>query len=89
MRKFIYLLLAIAPIVFACRVAHSEDTNCTLAFYVVSDVKIEGGRLIDTPDMPKLGYIAGKPDLTVTNLQAVFPDENRARQRRQAIHPRE
>jgi hypothetical protein len=75
MRKFIYILLTIAPIVFVCRAAHSKVTNNTLAFYVVSEEKIEGGRFIDTPDIPKLGYIAARPDLVVTNLQAVFPEE--------------
>jgi hypothetical protein len=26
------------------------------------------------PDFPKLGYIAAKPDLTITNLETVHPD---------------
>ena len=72
MRKFIHIFLAIAPILFGCLTARSEPTNGTLAFYVVSEQNIEGGRFIDTSDMPKLGYIAAKPDLVVTNLQEVF-----------------
>lgn len=56
-----------------CCTAHSEPTNNALAFYVVSEKNIEGGKFIDTLDMPKLGYIASKPDLEVTNLQAVSP----------------
>ena len=77
MRKFICMLLALEPILFVCGAAHSEPTNSMLAFYVVSDQKIEGGRFVDTPDMPKLGYIAAEPDLVVTNLQEVFPDKDR------------
>jgi hypothetical protein len=72
MRKFIQILLAVAPILLVRWTARSEPTNSTLAFYVVSEQKIEGGRFIDTSDMPKLGYIAAKPDLVVTNLQEVF-----------------
>jgi hypothetical protein len=37
----------------------------------VSDEKIEGGRLIDAPDFPKLGYIAAAPDLVIRRLETV------------------
>jgi hypothetical protein len=37
----------------------------------VSEEKIDGGRFIDTLDFPKLGYIAAKPDLIITQLVAV------------------
>jgi hypothetical protein len=77
MRKFIYILLTIAPIIFLSCAAHSEVTNSTLAFYVVSQEKIDGGRFIDTLDIPRHGYIAAKPDLAVTNLQEVFNDKSR------------
>ena len=42
-----------------------------LSFYIVSDVKMEGGRFIDTADLPKVGYIGAKPDLAVTELVGV------------------
>jgi preprotein translocase subunit SecD len=61
---------------------HWSDTDTTgssvpLSFYVVSDDKIEGGQFIDTPDFPKLGYIASAADLVVTRLEAVVPDVSR------------
>jgi bifunctional N-acetylglucosamine-1-phosphate-uridyltransferase/glucosamine-1-phosphate-acetyltransferase GlmU-like protein len=43
----------------------------------VSEEKIEGGRFIDTPDFPKLGYIAAVPELEITTLGAVIPDVSR------------
>ena len=36
---------------------------------------MEGGRFIDTPDLPKVGYISAKPDLAVTNLEDVYPQK--------------
>jgi hypothetical protein len=76
MRKFIYIFWVVAPFFLGCWAAHSEITNNPLAFYLVSKENIEGGRFIDTTDFPKLGYIADKPDLTVTNLQEVFYDKS-------------
>jgi preprotein translocase subunit SecD len=54
---------------------HSQTTNAPLAFYIVSEEKIEGGRFIDSTNFPKLGYIAAKPDLIITNLVNVYPTE--------------
>ena len=51
--------------------ALTDTTKAVLSFYVVSEEKIDGGRLIDTLDLPKLGYIAAKPDLVITQLVAV------------------
>ena len=45
------------------------DEKPTLAFYVVSPEKIEGGRFIDTKAFPKLGHIAAKPALVITPLK--------------------
>jgi len=70
MRNFISSVLVVASMFVVCCSAHSEATNNVLAFYVISEKNIEGGRFIDTQDMPRLGYIASKPDLMVTNLQA-------------------
>jgi hypothetical protein len=67
-------------IVAACiksKTGYSEKTNAPLAFYIVSEQRIEGGRFIDTTNFPKLGYIAAKPDLMVTNLAAVLFRFNR------------
>ena len=52
--------------------AHSvwaEEEKPALAFYVVSPEKIEGGRFIDTKAFPKLGHIAAKPGLVITQLK--------------------
>ena len=45
------------------------DEKPTLAFYVVSPNKIEGGRFIDTKECPKLGYIPTKPGLGIAELE--------------------
>ena len=55
----------------------SGSTNDPLSFYIVSTEKIEGGRFIDTPDFPKLGYIPAVPALVLTKLEAVIPDVSR------------
>ena len=47
------------------------DEKPTLAFYVVSPKKIEGGRFIDTKEFPKLGYIPAKPGLGIAELSKV------------------
>ena len=47
------------------------DEKSTLAFYVVSPKKIEGGRFIDTKEFPKLGYIPAKPGLGIAELSKV------------------
>lgn len=64
--------LSAAALILGCWTGHSQSTNTALTFYVVSDVKMEGARFIDTAELPKVGYIAAKPDLAVTNLQDVY-----------------
>jgi len=71
MRKLFNILLA-AVVFLAIRGYCSNDSHsATLAFHVLSDDKIEGGRFIDTVDLPKLGYISSQPDLVITQLVAV------------------
>jgi preprotein translocase subunit SecD len=71
MRNSFHILLA-AVVLLASRGYSATDTkSATLAFYVVSEEKVDGGRFIDTLDLPKLGYIAAKPDLVITQLVAV------------------
>lgn len=43
----------------------------------MSEEKVEGGRFIDTPNFPKLGYIGATPDLVVARLGAVVSDVSR------------
>src|ERR1043166_9719607 len=52
--------------------ARSETTNAALTFYIVSEQKVANGHFIDTPAIPKLGYISARPDLTVTSIRDVF-----------------
>ncbi|HRZ58911.1 MAG TPA: hypothetical protein P5525_26050 [Candidatus Paceibacterota bacterium] len=62
-------------IILGCWDGYSQATNTALTFYVVREEKMEGGRFIDTPELPKVGYIAAKADMTVTNLQDVYPQK--------------
>jgi preprotein translocase subunit SecD len=52
--------------------SYAEGTNAQLTFHIISEAKIDGGRFIDTPALPKVGYIGSSPDLTVTRLREVF-----------------
>jgi hypothetical protein len=52
--------------------SRASTTNAVLTFYVISEKRIEGGRFIDTPAIPKAGYIAAKPDLTISTLRDVY-----------------
>ena len=67
MRKFIYTLFVVLVSVVGCHRPAADAPP--LAFYIVSEQKIDGGRFIDTPELPKLGYIAAKPDMVVDELE--------------------
>ena len=73
MRNLFYILLAAAVLIPSRGHTATESKSLSLSFYIVSDGKIAGGRYMDTPDFPKLGYIASKPDLVITQLMAVTP----------------
>jgi preprotein translocase subunit SecD len=77
MHKSIYTFFILAAFAVGCWTARSDTTNAALTFYVVSKDKVEGGRFIETPDLPKLGYINAQPDLAVTSLQDVYPQRTR------------
>ena len=74
MRVLICIISATVVLLSGCRRDSSNRNPVPLSFYIVSDHKIEGGRFIDTPDFPKLGYIAGTPDLVVKRLESVALD---------------
>jgi len=63
-------LVPFAVLVLACSL-QATDEKPTLAFYIVSNEKIEGGRFIDTKEFPKLGYIPAKPGLGIAKLSKV------------------
>ena len=58
--------LFVAPVIGRC-VAPQDS----LRFYVVNDEPVTGGRYIDTPECPKVGYITNAPNLVITHLQSV------------------
>ncbi len=71
MRKLFCILSVTLGLFINYGHASTDTTKAVLSFYIVSEEKIDGGRLIDTLDLPKLGYIAAKPDLVITQLVAV------------------
>jgi len=80
MRKLLNIVSAL--VVFAAgnlQAAPDASTNAPLGFYVVSQIKMEGGKLIDTPQFPHLGYVAATPDLALTRLKAVALDPSQDR----------
>ena len=77
MRRSIHALSMIVAFAVGSAIARSETTNAPLAFYIVSDQKIDGGKFVDTRNLPKVGYISSAPDLVVSNLLDVYR-ENRA-----------
>jgi preprotein translocase subunit SecD len=72
---FICAVLITMAFAVGCWNARAETTNATLTIYIVHQEKIEDGRFIDTPSLPRVGYIAAKPDLDVTNLLNVYPQK--------------
>jgi hypothetical protein len=71
----ISMIAVTASLLTAFRVAGAETTNVALAFYVLSEEKVAGGRFIDTAAIPKAGYIGPVADLVVTNLLDVYPQQ--------------
>lgn len=71
MRSFFYILLAMIVLHASRGYSATDAKNAILAFYIVSDEKLDGGQFIDTLDFPKLGYIAAKPNFIITQLVAV------------------
>ena len=61
-------LITFSVLSLACSVWSAEKKS-PLAFYTVSQEKIERGRFIDTKEFPKLGYIAAKPGLVIAQLK--------------------
>ena len=57
-----------------------STNDVRLSFYIVSQARIEGGRFIDTTELPKLGYIAATPELTITRLESVTADISQRRE---------
>jgi len=73
MRTVIHTVSVVVAFIVGLGNGKAQTTNAALTFYVVSDQRIDGGRFIDATNFPKLGYVAAKPDLTITNLVNVYP----------------
>ena len=72
--KYIFAIFTV--VAFCSLAAAKEDTPPKalvqpLSFFVVSDVKIEDGRFIDTESLPNVGYIHRTPDMVITELESV------------------
>ena len=57
-------------------VSNSQE-SLSLKFFVLSPSQIEGGRFIDTDQMPKLGYISKNPGLEIRKLVGATWQERR------------
>jgi hypothetical protein len=67
---------SVVLLLLCCWTARADTPDALLTFYTVSEQRIDGGRFIDTATIPKAGYIAAKPDLTVGTLRDVYPQES-------------
>ena len=67
MRIFL-IILSLAWEPFIARCVTPQDA---LMFYIVSDQAIAGGRYINTPDCPNVGYITNTPNMVITHLESV------------------
>jgi hypothetical protein len=68
-----YLILI--SILLAAAIAQATDvalnpTNA-LCFFIVSNERIPDGRFVDTPELPRVGYISNSPSLVIRGLQSV------------------
>jgi hypothetical protein len=52
-----------------------EILSNSLAYYVVREDIIDGGRFVDTVDFPKVGYIRFTPELTITRIKSFSTNE--------------
>ena len=71
MRTLVVILWASTTLLFGCGESPSAPIKLPLTFNIVSAEKIAGGRLIDTSDFPKLGYIPAVPALELWQLEDV------------------
>lgn len=69
-------IITVALLISARPMKGGDTGSKALNFYIVSKEKLQDGRFIDTATIPKLGYIAAKPDLVVSNLLDVEPQQS-------------
>jgi preprotein translocase subunit SecD len=68
----IVCILLAGVTVSGCHKSAPSNTAPKLTFYIVSDTPIKDGRLCETTDLGRVGYISEKPQLTITRLVNVF-----------------
>ena len=68
--RTLLIILSLFITSFVGRCVEPQADN-TLRFYVVSEEPITGGRYVDTPECPRVGYITNAPSLVITRLQSV------------------
>jgi preprotein translocase subunit SecD len=54
--------------------------SIVLKVFAVSSHPVEQGRFVDTEQLPKLGYISGKPELAINRLKEVTLEERKVRE---------
>jgi hypothetical protein len=69
-------LIAASLFLVAAHLSYSQEmpsrqTTNVLRFFAVSEDPVPGGRYVDTPECPKVGYISNTPSLIITSLQSV------------------
>jgi hypothetical protein len=77
MRTILLTLLFFTAAIVGYAADTTAGTTNALRFFIVSEVPIPGGHYVDTPALPKLGYISNAPSLVVTGLQSVAKDTGR------------
>ena len=53
-----------------CFTVQAADKTSRLDFHIVHNEPLKAGRLVDTKEFPKLGYIATNPNLSIKHLKA-------------------
>ena len=71
LKTTLFLLILVTLSTTPLFAVENQQTNQSLGFFVVSEVKAETARYIDTDKLPKVGYVAAKPDLEFTQLESV------------------
>src|SRR5438445_4971022 len=69
MKRVLLLVLILSATFVACRA--KRTVVYALNIYIVSKEPGDGLQEANFPAFPKLGYIAGKPDLTISQLEGV------------------
>ncbi len=87
MLKHLVSLVAVLTTAFVVLTGCVKPTYAPLKFYIVSEQPLQGGNLIDTATLPKVGYISATPDMIVTNILDVYRDDHSSSTLTVVLHP--